>query len=62
MESTPYELLVRPSLIKVTGISVEEMLKIEHKERLWRVGNVALFILRSLDEGKIQQFAKFPQD
>jgi Restriction endonuclease len=50
------------SLIKVTGFSVEVSLKTEQQERLWRVGNVALFILKSLDDGKTRQFAKFPQD
>jgi hypothetical protein len=50
------------SLIKVTGFSVEVTLKTEHQERLWRIGNVALFIRKSLDDGKTRQFAKFPQD
>jgi Restriction endonuclease len=48
------------SLIKVTSLSVEVTLKIEHQKRIWRIGNVALFILKSLDDGKTRQFARFP--
>lgn len=50
------------SLIKVTSFSVEVTLKTEHRESLWRIGNVALFILKSLDDGMTRQFAKFPKD
>jgi hypothetical protein len=50
------------SLIKVTGFSVDVTLKTEHQERLWRIGNVALFILKSLDDGKTRHFAKLPQE
>jgi hypothetical protein len=49
------------SLIKVTRFSVDVTLKIEHSEGLWRIGNVALFILKSFDDGKTRQFVKFPQ-
>jgi hypothetical protein len=50
------------SLIKVTGFSVEVTIKKERQERLWKIGDVAMFILKSLDDGETRQFAKVPQD
>lgn len=45
------------SLIKVTRFSVEVTLKTERQERLWKIGDVAIFILKSLDDGKTREFA-----
>jgi len=49
-----------PSLTKVTGLSVDVTLNIEHREQLWKAANVVTFILKNLDDGQIRQFAKVP--
>jgi hypothetical protein len=48
------------SLIKVTVFSVEVTIKKDRQERLWKIGDVAMFILKSLDDGETWQFAKVP--
>ena len=47
-------------LIKANSLSVEATLKVERRERLWPAKNVAIFILSSLKDGKVLQFAKVP--
>jgi hypothetical protein len=50
------------SLLKITSLSVEVTLKTERQERLLPLGNVAMFILSRLDDGKTWRFAQVPQD
>jgi hypothetical protein len=50
------------TFLKVTGFSVDVFLKSEKHERLWKDKNVALFILKSLDDGEIRRFAQIRQD
>ena len=49
------------SLVKTTSLSVDMTLKIERREELWKSPNVAIFILRNLDDGTTLEFAKVPQ-
>jgi len=50
------------SALKVKGFSVEINLKREHQERLWKIGDVPIFILKSLDDGETRRFLKMPGD
>lgn len=49
------------SLVKITSLSVDVTLKIERREELWKSPNVAIFILRNLDDGTTWEVAKVPQ-
>jgi hypothetical protein len=49
------------SLVKITSVSVDVTLKIERLERLLKSPNVAIFILRNLDDGTACEFAKVSQ-
>jgi hypothetical protein len=49
------------SPVKVTSLSVDVTLKTERLERLLKSPNVAIFILRNLDDGTTLEFAKVPQ-
>ena len=48
------------SPIKVLSFPVEITLKIERAERLWTIGDVAVFILKSLDDGEAQLITRMP--
>jgi Restriction endonuclease len=49
------------AFVKVEGFSVEVALKTEHHERLWLLGNVVMFVLNSLDDGKTWRFVRTAQ-
>ena len=50
------------SVVKITSLSVEVTLKIEHQERLWKCENVVMFILKDLEDGKTLQIAQVRQN
>ena len=48
-------------LVKITGLSVDVTLKIERREELWKSPNVAIFILKNLDDGRTWEVARVTQ-
>jgi hypothetical protein len=45
-------------VVKITGLSVDVTIRKERQERLWTAPNVAIFILKSLDDGTIRRFTR----
>jgi hypothetical protein len=44
--------------VKITGLSVDVTIRKERQERLWTAPNVAIFILKSLDDGTMRRFTQ----
>jgi hypothetical protein len=44
--------------VKITGLSVDVTIRKERQERQWTAPNVAIFILKSLDDGTMRRFTQ----
>ena len=49
-----------PMSVKVTSLSVRVTLRRTSEETEWGVQNVAMFVLKNLQDGSVRRFVRFP--
>jgi hypothetical protein len=57
-EATFLKLPGESPVVKITSLSVDVTIRKERQERLWSAANMAIFILKGLDDGTIRRFTQ----